>query len=460
MGVISGTGVFSGIDSGKIIEQLVAVERKPIEVLKSKKSDYNSKISKWGNISNLINNLRNSLTNLKSINLVPYKAQSSNPNVISATASSNALEGVYSIKVIKMAEAQSVYSTSFSSPNDAIADLSTNSVQKISIKLGSSQEKIITIDASNNNLMGLRDAINTSGLKVRANIINDGNGYRLVLNSIDTGANNKIVIKVDEDNDGNFEASADEVDNHGLSRFAFNAIYDNDGNVVGGISNLSQAKRATDAILEIDGMTISRTKNEINDLIDDVTIKIQNISNEVVKLTIDRDYSTAVKNLSSFVSNYNNLMNSLKETSLKDDAISKQLSYSIRNILTNSYDNKTLTNYGLNHDKTGVLSLDSTKFESAIKNNFSEVSNVLNEMVNVMEKNLRIYLDNIIPARKENYNKLITNIDKKVELLEDKISKLEADYRKRFFELEKTIAGLQRSGDNLTQTLSKWGNNK
>ncbi|MCX7771306.1 MAG: flagellar filament capping protein FliD [Proteobacteria bacterium] len=461
MGVISGTGVFSGIDSAKIIDQLLTVERKPIDNLKSKKADYNTKISKWGNIANIINNLKSSLTNLKAVNLVPYRIQSSNSNVISAMVSSNVQEGVYNIKVIKLAEAQSVYSAKFSSANEEIANLDINPVQKISVRVGSGEEKIITIDSTNNSLSGLKNAINGLGLKIRANIINDGAGYRLVINSNETGSDNKIVIKVDENNDGVFEGTPDEIDNIGLSMLAFNATYDNEGNVTGGISNLTQAKKALDAVLEVDGITLTRSKNEISDLIDNVTIKLQNLSNgENVKIIIDKDYSLAEKNLNAFVTNYNNLMNALKDESLKDDAISRQLINSVRNILTNSYNSKTLTNYGLNHDKTAVLSLDSSKLMNALKNNFSDVINTLDSVESSLDSNLKIYLDNVIPARKENYKRMITNIEKRVEIMEDKLTKFSENYRKKFYELEKTIAGLQKSGDYVTQTLSKWGNSK
>jgi flagellar hook-associated protein 2 len=461
MAIISGTGIFSGIDSAKIIDQLMAIERKPVENLKSKKNDYNAKISQWGNISNQLNNLKNSLTNLKKINLVSFSAQSSNTNILTATASSNALEGSYNIKVNSLASAQSVYSMAYGSVDAAVADLGSNPVQKLMIKVGSSEEKVITIDSSNNSLSALKDAINSAGINVKANIINDGTGYRLVVSSTNTGSANKIVIKVDENNDGLFETSPEETDNVGLSSLAFNPIYDSNGNISGGVANLTQARAAKDASLEIDGVLVTRTKNEISDLINGVTIKLQNASDgQVVTLNISKDLSTATKNLNNFVSAYNNLMNALKDVKLKDDAISRQIMGSVRSILTGLYNGKTLTNMGLGHDKTGVLSLDSTKFESILKADFNAISNVVDAMANAMENNVKIYLDKVIPNRNENYTKQIDNIDKKIELIEKRLEKTEADLRKRFYELEKTIGSLQRSGDYLTQTLSKWGNNK
>lgn len=457
MGIISGTGVFSGIDTAKIIDQLLAVERKPIDVLNKKKSDYNTKISKWGNVSNAITNLKNTLEGLKSGNILTNKALSSNTNILTASASSNAVIGSYDINVIKLAESQSIYSNSYTSINDPVADLNSNPIQKISIKLGNGNEKIITIDSTNNSLISLKDAINSSGLDIRASIINDGNGYRLAINSLETGADNRIVIKVDENNDGVFESSPDEMDNNGLSQLAFNPTYDPDGNITGGIANMIQSRKALNSLLEINGMTVERSKNDISDLIDGVTIKLLNVSNgEKVKLSIDKDYSSAISKINSFVSNYNNLMNMLKDETLKNDPIAKQIMGSIRSIITGNYNNQTLTNFGLNHDKNGVLGLDSAKMENFLKNNFSEASEVFNSMVSSMDINLKNFLEKVIPSRKENYNKFIENIDKKIAGMEDKLSKLEMDYRRRFFELEKTIAGLQKSGDYLTQTLSKW----
>ncbi len=461
MTVISGTGVFSGIDSAKIIEQLMAVERKPIEGLKKKKGDFNTKISKLGNLTNLLKNLKDTLKDLKGANLVPYKVHTTNPNIVTASASKNAQEGIYTLKVVRLAESQSIFSETFSTPDAAVADLDANSVQKISIKVGDSEENIITIDAMNNSLGSLKNAINATGLKIRANIINDGSGYRLVLTSTETGASNRIVIRVDENNDGIFETLPEEVDNSGLSRLAFNATYDVDGNVSGGIANLSQSKKAIDAVVEVDGITVTRSKNQISDIVENVTLQLQNVSNgEYIKLNVEKDYPKSINNLNTFVSNYNNLMTALNDSSIKDDYIVRQLKASVRSILTDSYNGKTLTNYGLNHDKTGVLSLDSVRFDNFIRSNYVELVNTFDSVINNLENNLNNYLEKIIPQRKENYNKLIANMDKKIESLEDKLNQMEVSYRKKFYELEKTIAGLQKNGDYLTQTLSKWGNNK
>ncbi|MCX7771418.1 MAG: flagellar filament capping protein FliD, partial [Proteobacteria bacterium] len=238
-------------------------------------------------------------------------------------------------------------------------------------------------------------------------------------------------------------------------------VYDSSGNVVSGISNMIQAKKGINASLEIDGVSIRRESNEISDLINGVTLRLSNDSaGQSVTINVTKDYSAITRNVNNFVTQYNALMNALKDSSLKDDSISRQVMNSTRNILTSSYNNRTLTNYGLNHDKSGVLSLDSAKFESLLKNDFNTLSTTLDAMAQALDGNLKIYLDKIIPDRKETLNKQIENIDKTIENMEKNLEKLELSYRKKFYELEKTIASLQRSGDNLTQTLSKWGNSK
>ena len=56
--------------------------------------------------------------------------------------------------------------------------------------------KTVTIDASNNSLSGIRDAINSANIGVSATIVNDGgtSPYRLALTSTNTGKINSIKI--------------------------------------------------------------------------------------------------------------------------------------------------------------------------------------------------------------------------------------------------------------------------
>src|SRR6185503_13467884 len=66
---------------------------------------------------------------------------------------------------------------------------------------GAQTSGTVTIDSSNNSLQGIRDAINSANVGVRASIINDGSGtpYRLTLTSTATGASHSVRVSVSGD---------------------------------------------------------------------------------------------------------------------------------------------------------------------------------------------------------------------------------------------------------------------
>ncbi len=286
MGLTLTTGIFTGLNTDEIIQRLMEIEQQPLQRLQTQKSSYEAKVSSLGSISSSLSSLRSAVQELKDSDLIGMKATVSDTDVLEATVSASASEGTYHIVVNQIATAQSIYSTGFSSETDPVADLSVVAVQKLRIEVNG-QSYDITVDSTNNTLSGIRDAINNSGAPVRASIINDGTSYRLVVSSNNTGTDGRIVIKVDEDNDGLFENTTEETDTTGLSRLAFNPTYDASGNVSGGIANMTQAQPGLDASLTVDGLTVTRSTNTIDDLITGVTIVLKDSSaGNTVYLTV------------------------------------------------------------------------------------------------------------------------------------------------------------------------------
>src|SRR5690606_11616025 len=119
--------------------------------------------------------------------------------------------------------------------------------------------KTITIDDSNRTLSGIRDAINKANMGVTATIVNDGNGYRLLMNSSDTGVKNAIRIEA-QDAAGNALSG-------GLGAFAFNE------NQVG--SGFTQTSKGEDAQLQVNGLPITRASNTVDEVIKGVTLNLK-----------------------------------------------------------------------------------------------------------------------------------------------------------------------------------------
>lgn len=460
MAIISSTGLFSGLETDKIIQQLMALERRPVEILTKKKGDYEKKISFFGSVSNALANLKNTLSSLKRDVFLSINATSSDNTVFTASARPTATEGVYNIKITRVATSQSIYSDIFTSLDSQIADLSESSTQKLRIQVGNNNPVDITVDVSNNTLTGIRDAINNANAGVRASIINDGNGYRLVLTSISTGSSNRIIIKVDENNNGVFEETPSETDLIGLSRLSFNATYDENGEVTGGVTNMTQSQAGLDALLSINGIDLSRPSNTITDAIPDVSINLlRDSSGRTLTLNISKDVSKIIGNINAFITAYKNVLDIAKETSpkssqLQSDSTIRLIAGGLRSSITSSYNGKSLTMFGISHDRYGVPFVDTSKLEDSLKNSISDVMNTFDSVVRDMEGKIDVYINKLLSTRKDGLRSAIDAIDIKIENLERILDKKELDYRKRFIALEKTINQLQQGGDILTRQFS------
>ena len=571
------TGIISGLDTGKIIEQLVAVESGPLVLAELDKATYQTKISAYGTLSSQLSTLKATLSSLKATSIFSIAASSSNESVLTATTTSSASDGSHTIDITNLATAHSIYSEIFTSEDDAVADLSTVSTQKLKIQVGSGTAVEITVDSTNNTLKGIRDAINSanagasgfvinssnntlifndgvnrtatlttgtytgtelaaemkaalesangsvdtytvtydaatkkftvtndtgntnaldllfedsgttaeqvlgftstdhasiavggsitsdnatndnSNVGALASIVNVGTGFRLVLTSDTTGVSNTITVQVDEDNDGVFEEATAETDTSDLSRLAFNAP--------ASITNMTQSQAAEDASLVVDGLTITRSTNTITDVITGVTLTLldDDSSKNPVTLTLSKNLSEITGNVNSFVSAYNAAIGSARSLSvpvdgqsvvLAGDSTARGIITSLRTTITTSFAGNIPVNFGLRHDKDGVLSLDTSTLDDAINSDLQSVLDLFDAMAKSLEDTLGDSINTLIPARTDGLNSSIDRTEGRIDRLERRLERLEVDLTKEFTLLEQTLAQIQADGDFLTQQLA------
>ena len=271
MASVSSLGVGSGLDLSSIVTGLVNAERAPAENrLTIRQEDATIKLSAFGALRSSLSLFQGSYTDLKFSSTYNAKQVSlSDESVFSASVGSNADVGNYSVEVIDLAKAQSLASDEASAFDSVDAAVGSGSLTfsfgtTTTGPYGFTQDtskatQIITISEANNNttLSGLRDYINDNDFGFRAAIINDGNGYRMVFTSEQTGADNSMQITVDDD-DGI------DADNSGLSQFAFNPA----------AQSMTQTVAAQDASLIINGLTITRESNTVSGAIDGITLNL------------------------------------------------------------------------------------------------------------------------------------------------------------------------------------------
>lgn len=192
MATIQFGGIASGLNTTALIEGLVKVERRSIDLLQTQGARYQAQQGVLSALASSLASVKSAAQGLSfSVDFNRHTISSSDETAVKATANSAALLGSYVVNVSALAKAAVLQSTGYTSTTSAIGQ------GTVTINVGS-VSKNITIDATNNTLTGLRDAINNSGADVTASIVNVGPSsapdYRLVVQSKNTGVANALTI--------------------------------------------------------------------------------------------------------------------------------------------------------------------------------------------------------------------------------------------------------------------------
>lgn len=190
---ITFSGLSTGIDFQAIVDVTIQAERRRIDLVTANQAEETAKLTAIRSFNGLLLGLLTSVNALsRQDSFQTQTATSSHESILSPLVTGNTAPGTHFIIVDQLAQAQQLASQGF-------ADIDTTSIGTgaITVQVGSGATTTIDIDAGDNTLGGLRDAINNSDADVVASIINDGSAskpYRLLLTSTTTGAANTIDI--------------------------------------------------------------------------------------------------------------------------------------------------------------------------------------------------------------------------------------------------------------------------
>lgn len=380
----------ASLDVNGIVSQLMAVERQPLGKLSAKEAGYQAKLSAYGSVKGSFAGFQTTLQGLNNASkFQALTATASDTSVFSASATSNAVAGTYSLEVSSLAQAQRLVATGQASNAAAIGSgaattvtfdfgtisggtLSNGVYAGASFASNGSGTKSIVIDSSNNSLQGISDAINAAKIGVTASIINDGSGtpYRLALSSDSNGVSNSLKVSVSGD-------------------AAIGSLLGHDP---AGTQNLSQTVTAQNANFRLNGVAVTQTSNTVTDVVQGVTLTLNKPTTAPATLTVARDTASISSSISSFVKAYNDLANTLKNVSaydatsqrgaiLQGDATVRTLQTQLRGIIGTAVtgtpgDLTTLSSIGVAFQKDGSLAVDQTKLNNAINNHFDEIASL------------------------------------------------------------------------------------
>jgi flagellar hook-associated protein 2 len=438
------SGIGAGTDWTSIITQLVAIESKSLYRLQSDEAELNQQISDYGLVKSAIDTFKSKVDSLRDAStLSVYSGVSSDEDVLTATTDSSAVTSTYDVVVSTLASRDKIASSSYTDSATAVGTGTLN----ITVN---GETMNLTVDASNNTLSGLRDAINDSATNpgVVASILNEAGGSRLILTSTETGAANAVNISVIDDDLNNTDSS-------GLSRLFYIGAGDD------GLAE--QVTTAVDAELTIDGFDITSASNSVTGAISGVTLQLKSLGSSTVD--IDTDVSQVEEKVSDFVDVYNTLMeqfDSFDAGSLSNDSGLRRIANGFTEILNapaviNGADSY-LFEAGISRDRYGVLSLDSSELSDMLANDFDKVSKLFADDTTGFATRFYDYADQvlneIVASREDSLNSQKSRLQTQIDRQEIHIEVYEKSLIEQFAALDKTMSSLLATSNYLTNQLS------
>jgi len=429
---LTAAGVGSGIDVENILQQLGEIERQPVVALEAKKEALDVELSAFGTVKGAISSFQTAVEALGSnADFGAFVASSSNEEVFTATASNGQDAVNQEVEVLALATNHTLSSGAYASAD--------SSVETGSLTFSSGENSFqIDVDGSNNTLAGLRDSINDSieNKTVSASIINVDGGSRLILTAKESGIDGKIDV----------------------SRNSNLPLGDNS-------AGFQEIKEATDASLIVHGFQVTRSSNTISDVISGVTLDLTGVG----KSTVDsrRDLTSLETALNEFVTSFNNMnstLTSMAQTDLQGDQLPRGIEQRMRNMFFNAVDlgdgdSASALDMGFSFDRYGELSLDSSRYESALDQGVNRFVNVFSQketgLSSIFSNLATEYTQSggIISDREDGVDTRKSALDDQIERLEYRLEKSSVRLRSQFTAMDLAVTNLQQTSSFLTTRL-------
>ncbi len=527
MGSINFLGSYSGIDQ-TMVDQLMAAEKMPLVSMSTKVQDYETEKNAWKDINTRMNTLSSKIDDLKDEDLyTDKKVSNSDSTVASASVDNDAIEGTYEIEVTKLAKSTTLVGTKIKTPTQSLnqtgnLDINIDEIKKFSIA-------VISTDSLNDIVKKINEsASNTDGDSnklVTASVVDS----ELVLSSVDsvkvaTFSDDKadaivnavkndlkqtgtLDIKVGDNDVESItiteEASLSDIvdkindlDNVSASIIDYQIVLksketgsdsitltDSDsGNIINSIGmSAADETLGNDSEFKVNGISVTRTSNEISDVVDGLTFTLKDEG--TTTLTVTNDYTDLESAIQGVIDQYNSTLSFMQSKSKAGDpdvagsggdlAGDSALQRLISNLRTSVSDTisgitteyKSASSIGITTvDNEGTLSFDKTAFEEAMDNNAEAVRNFFDGNKDVGVKGfadkidtfLDYYIDDsdgLIQSKQSSLESMMDTVNDKIDAFNDRMEAKEAYYIKIFASLDSYMAKAESTSSWLTSQM-------
>jgi flagellar hook-associated protein 2 len=260
-GIFSSLGLGAGFDTRAVVRDLVAAERAPREkLLEQREARVQARISALGQFRAAFDALTAALDSRIASGAIGAIPRVSDPSILAMSVAPGRLLPARTVEVLALAGAQTLASAPVADQDAPIGE-GTLTIRFGTVEgtgeaegftPGSTADLVVAIGPERSSLSGIRTAINdaaaAAGVGLRAEIVSDPDGSRLILSG-GTGQGSGFLV---------------EADSPALEPLAF-AV---------GSGGLARTEVASDARIRLDGVVLRRSANSFDDLVPGVSMQL------------------------------------------------------------------------------------------------------------------------------------------------------------------------------------------
>ncbi len=453
-GTITVGGLATGLDTNSIIDQLVALEQQPLNLLQTRRDSVVAQQTALQTFNSKILAFLSAVDKVRdSGDVIARKATSSNTSVLTVAADGTAAPGTTSITVTALA--QGAIATSANGKASPFATVATGA-GFFTFHVGTGPDKQVAVDATTT-LQDLASKINALGVGVSATAVNTGTAaapdYRLRIASSDTGASQAITITADDTNLG-----------------------------------VAVTQQAGNAQFNVTGFAtpLSREHNTFSDVIPGVNVTLL-ANGGPVSVSVATDSNQVTANVQSVVDAFNDVVNFVSSQSqvtqdttssdhnvtagpLAFDGTVRTVLSGLHGVLSNAVSGlggslSLLAQIGVTTNQDGTLAFDQSKLATALSQDERSVDVLFSGSGSVggVADRLHDYLtaltgvNSLIATRNKAISDQISSIDDQLAAGQRHIDAFTAGLRQTFSNLELVVNTLKSQGSFLLNSLGVGG---
>lgn len=472
---ISSAGIGSGLDVSSIVTQLMSIEKQPLTQLQTKATSLQTKLSGYGSVKAALSGLQDAAAKL--LDTSSWKAKtfsSNNASAVTGSATTGALATSFGLKINDLAQVQSARSAGIATGSQIGSagrlDIQLGEWSGSNFTAGSGSSVSVNVSATDT-LTDIATKINSAGSGVTAVVVKSGTNDQLLLRGNTTGAASGFQVK---SFDGGGTAITDGTTGVGKLAYDFSSSSS-------AFYGMTQTQAAQDANIEIDGIAVVSASNTVSNAVPGVTLDLLAKTTTAATITVGDDTASIKSKIEAFQTAYNKVATTLSDLTKYDTATKKAgtlqgdstavgLQSVLRSMLGANGPTGTsfsrLSDIGLEMQRDGTLSVNSTKMATALKNlpdlNTFFTASTGSSATDGMAKRINTFIqqangvDGNVSGRSSALQAAITRNSKDQDAMNVRLTQRQASLYAQYNALDTKMGTLSSMSSFITQQVAQW----